>query len=90
MQKSWTWSTTGLLLTKKSHEEIIEICQAAGLAGIEGGAPLFDGLRDSELEAIGEKYRDAGLQIETFHLPFSAQLDLVSFYEQGRRSASSM
>jgi len=36
MQKTWTWSTTGYGLTSKSHDEIIELCQAAGLGGIEG------------------------------------------------------
>ena len=87
MQKTWTWSTTGYALANKSHDEIIELCGAAGLAGIEGAVPLFEGLSDTELEAVGAKYRDAAIKIETFHLPFSAEHDLASFYETLRRRA---
>lgn len=87
MQKTWTWSTTGYGLTSKSHDEIIELCQAAGLTGIEGAPPLFDGLRDAELEAVGAQYREAGIKISTFHLPFAEQDNLASFYETVRRQA---
>ena len=87
MEKSWSWSTTGSQLIRKSHDEIIALCQAAGLAGIEGTVTLFDGLSPSELEAAGAGYRDAGVQIQTFHLPYSADLDLASFYEVRRRRA---
>lgn len=87
MQKTWTWSTTGYGLTSKSHDEIIELCHTAGLAGIEGAMPLFEGLRESELEAVGGDYRKAGIKIETFHLPFSVQDDLASFYETVRQKA---
>ncbi len=87
MQKTWTWSTTGHGLTEKSHDEIIELCGVAGLAGIEGAVPLFEGLRESELEAVGAKYRDAGIKIETFHLPLAVENDIASFYETLRRRA---
>lgn len=87
MQKTWTWSTTGYGFTGKPHDEIIRLCHAAGLAGIEGAPPLFEGMNDGELEALGTRYRDAGLMIETFHLPFSGQDDLASFYETVRRQA---
>ncbi len=87
MQKRWTWTTTGYGLAEKSHDEIIETCRFAGLAGIEGSPPLFEGIAESELQAIGDRYRSAGLCIETFHLPFSPEDDIASFYETVRRRA---
>ena len=87
MKKTWTLSATGYSFTDKSHGEIHEICKAAGLDGIEGVPPLFEGKADSELEAIGKAYRDAGLFIETFHLPFSREDDIASFYETDRQQA---
>ena len=87
MRKTWTWSTTGHGLTNKSHAEIIDLCGVAGLAGIEGAVPLFEGLSEAELEAVAAKYRDAGIKIETFHLPLSEENDVASFYETFRRRA---
>ena len=87
MQKKWSWSTTGYGLVSKSHDEIIELCKTAGFSAIEGAVPLFDGLGDSELQILGDRYHNAGIEIETFHLPFTAQDDLASFYETSRRKA---
>ena len=87
MQKSWTWTTTGYGLAEKSHREIMETCRIAGLTGIEGSPPLFEGNTESELQTIGGSYRSAGLCIETFHLPFSPDDDIASFYETTRRRA---
>ena len=87
MRKAWTWTTTGYTLAGKSHDEIVETCRFAGLAGIEGSPPLFEGKTETELQVLGASYRDAGLCIETFHLPFSADDDIASFYETTRRRA---
>ncbi|MBI2195107.1 MAG: sugar phosphate isomerase/epimerase [Planctomycetes bacterium] len=85
--KTWTWSVSGYMLDRRSHEEIREICLGAGLAGIEGAPPLFEGRSDLQLKAIGAQYRAAGLDIPTFHLPFAAEDDLSSFYETARKKA---
>ena len=87
MKSAWTWSTTGYSFAGKSHGETHEICKAAGLAGIEGAPPLFEGKTDTELSAVGQAYRDAGLFIETFHLPFSREDDIASFYDTVRQQA---
>ena len=87
MPKTWTWSTSGSQLFRKSHDEIIQLCQSSGLSGIEGTVTLFDGSSDVELESLGTRYGEAGLRVETFHLPYSADLDLSSFYETRRRRA---
>ncbi len=87
MAHAWTWSTTGYGFRTAAFDSIREICQTAGLAGIEGVPPLFDGKTDTELEAIGQTYRDAGVNIDTFHLPFAGEDDIASFYETRRRKA---
>lgn len=88
MKKKWTWSTTGYGFVGKSHDDIIKLCNTAGLSSIEGAPPLFEGIDDKDLQAIGTKYREAGIKIETFHLPFSAAGDIASFYETVRSDAS--
>ena len=84
-RKTWTWSTTGQRLVSKSHDEVIDLCREAGLAGIEGAPDQFENLRDAQLEAVGTRYREAGVGINTFHLPMPP--DLASFYETDRRQA---
>ncbi len=87
MQKTWVWSTVGSLFAGKTHEEIQEICLFAGLAGIEAHMELFREETEAELEAVGAQYRKAGLQIDSFHLPFTAEDDIASFYETSRQEA---
>ena len=70
MQKTWGWSTTGFTLVGKSHEEIQRICLGAGLDGIEASVELFPTTSEAELETIGAGYREAGLQCDSFHLPW--------------------
>lgn len=87
MRKKWSWLASGYIVGESSFSEIREMCKAAGYAGIEGAPPLFDGKTDSELEAIRDEFKAAGLAIETFHLPFKPEDDISSFYETDRRSA---
>ncbi len=83
----WTWSTTGFGLAGKSHESIIALCGKAGLAGIEGVAPLFEGKDETAVRKIADEYRAAGLKFDSFHLPFAPEDDISSFYETIRRKA---
>lgn len=85
MQKNWIWSTTGHGFDSKTHDEVIALCRGSGLAGLEGAPGQFEGLRDDELEAVGARYREAGVRIETFHLPMPP--DIAGFYETDRRAA---
>ncbi len=84
----WSWSTTGYGLTGKTHEEIRALCQGAGLAGIEGVPPLFEGRSEGEVQGIAKQYAAEGLKIDSFHLPFSPEDDIASFYETVRRKAT--
>jgi len=87
MEKTWTWSTTGYAFADCTAESICEACRVAGMSGIEGAPPQIEGKTDAEVEAFGEAFRDAGFSIETFHLPFSSEDDISSFYETVRRQA---
>ncbi len=87
MTKQWTLTTTGYTFSGKSAEEIRDICQAAGLAGIEGAPPLLQDLSDTEIESFRRIFEDAGLKITTFHLPFSSADDIASFYNTQREAA---
>ena len=70
----------------KTHDEIRTICEKGGFSGIEGTTLLFEGLTDPELEEIGKDYKEAGLKIETFHIPYKGN-DIASFYETERMRA---
>ena len=87
MEQTWTWSTTGYNFVGMPHDEIIATCTAAGLSGIEGAAELFPDETDAELEQIARRYRDAGLGIGSYHLPFKPDDDIVCLYETTRRAA---
>ena len=87
MEQTWTWSTTGYTFVGVAHDQIIESCRAAGLSGIEGAAELFPDENDAELDLLARRYRDAGLGIDTYHLPFKPDDDIVCFYETTRRAA---
>lgn len=83
----WTWTTTGYSFVGKSHDEICETCQHAGLAGVEAALELFPRETDAELETVAARFREAGLGFDSFHLPFTAEDDICSFYETTRKKA---
>jgi sugar phosphate isomerase/epimerase len=87
MRKTWTWSTTGYNFLDRPQEEIVRICILAGLSGIEGAVELFADPSAARLERIAALYREAGLRIDSFHLPFAAEDDIASFYETARQKA---
>jgi sugar phosphate isomerase/epimerase len=87
MPRTWSWSTTGYTFTKRPHEEIIAVCVEVGLSGIEAVAELCGNRSEGELTRLGQEYKAAGLAIDSFHLPFSGEDDIASFYETIRRGA---
>ena len=87
MQKTWTWSTTGYSFLNRSLEEIVQICTHAGLSGLEGAVELFPNRTEAELEKIAVQFEKTGLKTDSFHLPFSAEDDIVCFYETTRKKA---
>ncbi|MCL2481608.1 MAG: sugar phosphate isomerase/epimerase [Spirochaetaceae bacterium] len=85
-------NTSGFEKTKKSFEEIADICLKAGFIGIEGEPPLFDKKSDQELEQIGKLFKNAGLVIETFHLPYTDPVkhDIATLYEVDRKKVADL
>ena len=71
----------------KTYEEIIQICKESGFVGIEGCPSLFNNLSENELQQTVRLFRDAGVSIETFHLPHKDPLkdDFATLYEVDRR-----
>jgi sugar phosphate isomerase/epimerase len=87
MQKTWTWSTTGYSLVRRTPDEIIDLCVRAGLRGIEAAPTLFAEVGESEQQRIAARFGDAGVVIDSYHLPFAVDDDITSFYETIRRQA---
>jgi sugar phosphate isomerase/epimerase len=87
MSDRWSFSTTGYTFVGKSHDYIREVCRATGFSGIQGVDMLFADCSESDLVSIRDDYADAGLSIDSFHLPFESHLDIASFYETTRRAA---
>lgn len=86
MKKSWTWAFIGSA-AKFDVERIIEICNATGVRALEYGIGGAEGMRESELKEVRDRYAEAGIVINSFHLPFAPDDDIASFYESQRRGA---
>ena len=71
----------------KAYEKAVEICKQAGFAGVEPSDQFFNLGSEREVSAIRELFQSAGLQFYTYHLPFTADDNIASFYETYRRKA---
>lgn len=87
LEAQWTYAAHGPSFHGKSHDEIRALCKVAGFSGIEAHAPLFSGMDDDAIEEEGRLYREAGLKIDSFHLPYGADADAAALYESQRRAA---
>jgi len=86
MKKTWQWAACGYnLLGYKSTKEIVELCRYAGITAIETNSGFSNGRSDEELEQMGREFRNAGISLYSFHLPFGEEDDIPSFYETKRR-----
>ena len=87
MQKTWTWSVTSGPLLNKSHAEKQQICQQAGLSGIEPMSDFFAAVPHGQLQGLVAEYRDAGVTFDSYHLSLRAEDDIACFYETTRLQA---
>ncbi|MCQ2603552.1 MAG: sugar phosphate isomerase/epimerase [Spirochaetia bacterium] len=81
------YNTSGFAGSKKSVEEIIDICKASGFYGLEGDSTgIFLNKSLTELQKMGEQFKAAGLSINTFHLPYKDPVldDIATLYETDR------
>ena len=82
----WFWSLHALVL-RSDHDAIRSACQTAGVHSVEMHSFQLEGKTLQELEGLERDYAEAGVRIDSFHLPFTAQDDLACFYETERRRA---
>lgn len=85
--RSWEWSLHSLVL-RSDHEAIRAACQAADVPCVEMHPSQIGGLSLQELEALERRYAEAGIRIDSFHMPMGSQDDLANFYETERRQAA--
>ncbi len=80
-------TTSGFDTTGKSFDEIIGICVKSGFIGLEASPSMFDRLKENELEKINLLFRNAGLSIPTYHLPYKDPVkdDIAALYETDRK-----
>jgi len=84
--QSWDWSLHAHVLGS-DHGAILATCQAVGVHSVEMHPFQLAGKSLQELEDLEQRYAEAGIRIDSFHLPFTAQDDLTSFFETERRRA---
>lgn len=88
MKMTWKWAACGYSFSVyQSNEDIIELCKQAKIPAIEMNSGFTNNKSDKEIEGIREIYNDARIELYSFHLPFSNDDDIASFYETKRREA---
>lgn len=87
MQSTWSYSANGFVLTGIPHDEVCRLMTYAGFAGIEAGWTQFDQIPLAEVEAAAVIYKSHHVTVSSFHLPFTEEDDICSFYEESRREA---
>ena len=87
MKKTWTWSVHVSPFAGQAPETILESCKIAGLTSIDGTYRFFKEQSETKISAFGKLFKEGGVSIETFHLPFDSADDICSFYETTRRKA---
>ena len=83
----WKFSACGYALQFDQPEQTALMIRNAGFCGIEGNDEIVRALSDSEIGELSGLMRRNGVPFTSFHLPFSAEIDVASFYETDRRSA---
>lgn len=68
-------------------DEIIEICNFAKISAIETNWRYTEGKTENEIIKLGDDFKKAGITLYSFHLPFTHDDDIASFYETSRIKA---
>lgn len=87
MISQWKWAVRIEPYLYQSPDEIIELCKYASIQALETHPGFVEGKTENQIIEIGKYYTNAGIQIYTFHLPFSQEEDIASFYETKRKEA---
>lgn len=83
MGKTWAWALLGSVLNF-NQQWAISVCNHCGVNALEYNERGVKGLSEERLVERRDKYASAGISINSFHLPFSQNDDIASFYESKR------
>lgn len=82
--KTWRFSVSDIFFGSNHSEKSFELFTDAGYSGIEGCERTVTGQSDQELEALRNRSLEFSLPFVSYHLAFSSEIDLASFYEEKR------
>ena len=83
VEKTWAWAFTGGFYDHDINR-MVEVCQACDVKALELHPGNVEGLRSGELRELRDHLNSEGISVSSFHLPFSTNDDIASFYEVQR------
>ncbi|HON05931.1 MAG TPA: sugar phosphate isomerase/epimerase family protein [Candidatus Ratteibacteria bacterium] len=87
MKIPWKWAACIDPGLYRSMDEIIELCNYANIQALETNWRFTEGRCEKEIVKLGDKFRKAGIELYSFHLPFTQDDDIACFYETNRRES---
>ncbi len=70
-----------------SVEEIVKLCKYAGIEALEPNWRYTENKPEKEIIEIADIFKSEGIELYSFHLPFTQEDDISCFYETKRRQA---
>ncbi|MCX7705518.1 MAG: sugar phosphate isomerase/epimerase [bacterium] len=86
MKSFWRWAAC-IDPDIYQPDEIIEICDFAKIGALETNWRYTEGKIEKDIVKLGEDFRKAGIELYSFHLPFTQDDDISCFYETKRLDA---
>lgn len=83
----WKWAACIDISLYQTVDELIELCHYAKIQALEANWRFTEGKTEKEIFELGEKFRKQGIEIYSFHLPFTQDDDISNFYETKRKQA---
>ena len=84
-EKTWTWAFIATFYDDINRT--IDVCRACDVKALELHPSNIAGLREAEIVELRGLLADNGISVSSFHLPFSSEDDIASFYETTRKAA---
>ena len=83
-EKTWTWAFIATFYDDINRT--IDVCRACDVKALELHPSNLAGLREAEIVELRGLLADNGISVSSFHLPFSSEDDIASFYETTRKA----